>query len=253
MSLAVDVHASLDLTGPVGTAKATLLAHLDTDDVLRRLLSGNAATVVTGDLGAGLADLGSGLLASPETLLGPLEAALRGLAGQLDLGPLGRLGDLLDTIESIGGIAERLVALTAPGISPLDLGLRCGRWRLRGHRLAAGLDHRRVVRRLINLVLDSVDLPNRLAPVADVRAAVAAVDGFVATGDAGALLEGLAPLLLPLPLAPLRELRGHLDLLDTRIGRVPETAGCWPRSTRGRSRSTPSRHSRCPPPQRSRS
>ena len=224
MSLAVDVHASLDLTGPVGTAKATLLAHLDTDDVLRRLLSGNAATVVTGDLGAGLADLGSGLLASPETLLGPLEAALRGLAGQLDLGPLGRLGDLLDTIASIGGIAERLVALTAPGIPPLDLGSADagGGFGLTGSPLGSitGGSFGDVV----NLVLDNVDLPNRLAPVADVRAAVAAVDGFVTTGDAGALVEGLAPLLLPLPLAPLRDLRSHLDLLDTRIGRVPSTA-----------------------------
>ena len=221
MSLAVDVRASLDLSTPVGEAKGALLVHLDTDEVLAALLSGDAATLATGDLGTALADLGSGLLASPETLLGPLEAALRQVAGELDLGPLGRLGDLLDTIDAVGGIAERVIALAAPGIAPLDLGSAAtgGDFGLSGSPLPSVTGGS--LGDVVNLVLETVDLPNQLAPVAELRAAVAAVDGFVATGDATGLLDALAPLLVPLPLPALRQLRAHLDLLDGRMGRLP--------------------------------
>lgn len=221
MSLAVDVHASLDLSTPVGQARGALLAHLDTDQVLAALLSGDATTLATGELGDALADLGSGLLASPETLLAPLEAGLRRVAGELDLGPLGRLGDLLDTLEAIGRLAERVVTITAPGISPLDLGSAAtGGGLLPGGSAPPSISGGSFGD-VVNLVLETVDLPNRLAPVADLRAAIGAVDGFAAGGDAEALLEALTPVLLPLPLDVLRRLRGHLDLLDTRIGRAP--------------------------------
>ena len=241
MSLAVDVRASLDLSTPVGEAKGALLAHIDADEVLRALLSGDAATLATGDLGAALADLGTGLLADPATLLAPLEAALRQVAGELDLGPLGRLDDLLDTLDTIGRLADRVLALTAPGISPLDLGSASagGSFGLDLRGFSAPSEGPGAASKpsrggsplpsitggsfgdVVNLVLDSVDLPNRLAPVAELRAAVAGIDGLVATGDATAVLEALAPILIPLPLPALRQLRAHVDLLDTRLGRLP--------------------------------
>ncbi|EIV92715.1 hypothetical protein [Frankia sp. QA3] len=221
MNLAADVRVSLDLSTPVGAAKGTLLAHLDTDAVLNALVSGDAATLATGDLGIALADLGSGLLASPETLLGPLEEALSQLAGELDLGPLGKLGDLLDTLEVVGRVAERVIALTAPGVAPFDLGSASagGGFGLTGSPLPSIIGGS--FGDVVNLVLDNVDLPNRLAPVGKLRAAVDAVDGLVLTGDAAAVLEALAPLLLPLPLPALRQLRAHLDLFDARLDRVP--------------------------------
>ena len=221
MSLAVDVRASLDLSTPVGEAKGALLAHLDADEVLNALLSGDAAGLATGDLGTALSDLGTGLLADPAALLAPLEAALRQVAGELDLGPLGKLGDLLDTLDAVGRLAGRVIALTGPGISPLDLGSASagGSFGLTGMPLPSitGGSFGDVV----NLVLDSVDLPNRLAPVAQLRAAVAGIDGLVTTGDATAVLEAVAPILIPLPLPALRQLRAHFDLLDARLGRIP--------------------------------
>ncbi|MFC0533301.1 hypothetical protein [Phytohabitans kaempferiae] len=218
MSLAVDVRTSLDLSTPVGEARGALVLHLETDAVLRALLAGDAATVATGDLGAALSGLASGALASPETLLAPLEQALRRLAGELDLGPLGQLGDLLDTLATAGRIAERLVALASPQIAPLDLGRVSADGGGLGALTGGSLGD------VVNLVLDHVELPSRLAPVEQLRSAVAAIDGLALTGDATAVLGALGPLLVPLPLPALRQLRAHFDLLDARLDRLPDQA-----------------------------
>ena len=208
MSLAVDLRGALDLTAPVAEAVAGLSAHLQGDEVLRALVEGDPATILTGDLGQALAQLGSGVLSDPESLLAPLGRALGGLLAELDIGPLGPLGDMVDTIALAQRGIELLRDLLSDSIAPVDLGAELG--------VSLG--------DAVNLVLDQVQLPRQLAAVADLRPALEALDGLRAGDDPAALVDGLATVLLPLPAAALRAVRAHFDLLTARLGRLSSDA-----------------------------
>jgi hypothetical protein len=205
MTLAIDIRASLDLSGVVGSARAGLLDHLGGDPVLRALVDGDATALISGDLGSILDALGSGDLSTAETLFAPLGRALQSLLGELNLGPLGELGALTDAIDLVRSLAERIAALVSSDIDPLSLGAELG----------GSLND------VVSLVLDRLDLPRQLAPVADLRAAISAIDGLIVSDDPAVLVEALAPVLLPVPVPSLRLLADHLDLFDERLGRLP--------------------------------